>query len=45
MESKDEFKRIGIKNRTCHYFDDIVAVEDIYFNDILLDEEKKNKIK
>ena len=38
MESKDKFKKIDVKNRTCYYFDDPVRVRDIYFNDILSDE-------
>ena len=38
MESKDELKKIDIKNRTCYYFDDIINAVDINFNDILLDE-------
>ena len=25
-----------MKNRTCYYFDDIMAVTDIYFSDILI---------
>ena len=36
MESKDEFLKIDIKNRTCCYFDDIMTVEDIYSSGILL---------
>ena len=42
MESKDEFKKINIKNRTCYYFDYIVRFwdRDIEFKDILLDEKK-----
>ena len=36
MESKDEFKKIDIKNRTCYYFHDIMTVIDIDFSDILL---------
>ena len=38
MESKDELKKIDIKNHTCYYFDDIMRVRDrdIDFNDILL---------
>ena len=28
MESKDEIKKINIKNRTCYYFDDIMRVRD-----------------
>ena len=38
MESQDELKEVNIKNRTCYYFDDIVRVIDIDFNDILLNE-------
>ena len=38
MESQDELKEVDIKNRTCYYFDDIVRVIDIDFNDILLNE-------
>ena len=38
MESKDELKEIDIKNRTCYYFDDILAAMDIYSEDFLLDE-------
>ena len=34
MESKDEFKKIDIKNCTCYYFDDIVRVEEINFDNV-----------
>ena len=27
MESKDEFKKIDIKNHNCYYFDDIMRVD------------------
>ena len=39
MESKDKFKKIDIKNRTCYYFDDIIRFwhRDFNFIDILLD--------
>ena len=40
MKIKNEFKRINIKNGTCYYFDDIIRVEDIDFDNILL--EKKS---
>ena len=52
MESNDEFNidikrniiiEIDIKNRTRYYFDDVVRVEDLDFDDILL-EEKSYKI-
>ena len=39
MESNDELKEIDIKNRTCYYFDDIMTVKDICFDNISLDEE------
>ena len=41
MESKDELKKIDIKNRTCYYFDNIIRARnrDIYSTDILLDGE------
>ena len=40
MESKEELKKIDIKNRMCYYFDDIIRLWDtnIYSIDILLDE-------
>ena len=31
MESKNEFKKIIIKSRTCYYFDDIMEVDE-YIN-------------
>ena len=40
--SKDEFLKNDIKNRTCYYFDDIMRFEDIDFDNILLE---KNNIK
>ena len=36
MTSKDELKEIGIKNRTCYYFDNKMTVSSVGFNDILL---------
>ena len=40
MEHKDKLKEIDIRNRTCHYFDDIIRFWDrnIDFRDILLAE-------
>ena len=38
MESKNELKEIGIKNRACYYFDDTINGTDIDFGDIFLDE-------
>ena len=28
MDKNNEVKRVVIKNRTCHYFDDITKIED-----------------
>ena len=44
MESKTEFKKIDIKNRACYYFDNIIRVEGIDFDNILLDEKPRNSI-
>ena len=44
MESKNEFKKINIKDRGCYYFDDILKVEDINVNDILLGEKSYENI-
>ena len=38
MESKNEFEKIDIKNRTCYYFNDMMTDRDIYSSDTLLDE-------
>ena len=43
MESKNEFLKTGIKNRTCYYFDYTMEIIDINFGDILLDEKKIRK--
>ena len=37
MESHYELEKNNIKNLTCYYFDDIMRVEDIGFDNILLD--------
>ena len=41
MESKDELREIGIKNRTCYYFGDIMNAWDLDidtdFSSILLE--------
>ena len=42
MESNDELKEIDIKTCTCYYFDDVMRVVDIDFDNILLG---KNNIK
>ena len=33
----NEFKKIRIKNRTCHYFDDIIKLEDFDLDSTLID--------
>ena len=32
MKSNNELKEIDIKNRTCYCFDDIIKMEDFYFD-------------
>ena len=34
----NEFNDVLFKNRTCYYFDDIIKLEDFYFDNILIDE-------
>ena len=36
MKSKNELKEIGIENRACYYFDDIINCANIDFSNILL---------
>ena len=50
MESKDEFRKIDIKNYLmliiwCYYFDDTMRVIGIDFRDILLDRKSNKKYK
>ena len=44
MESKDELKEIDIKHCMCYYFDDIMRVIDIDFNDISLNKKSYENI-
>ena len=34
----NELKKVHIKNRICHYFDDIIKLEDFNLGNILIDE-------
>ena len=34
MDTNNELKEIDSKNCTCYYFDDIMQIEDIAFNNI-----------
>ena len=34
----NEFKKARTKNLTCYYFDDIIKLEDFYFDNILIDQ-------
>ena len=36
MEKYDEFKKIDIKSGTCYYFDEIIKIEDLNFDNILI---------
>ena len=40
----NEFKKVCIKNRTCHYFDDIIKLEDFDLHNILIDEKSHENI-
>ena len=40
----NEFKEVRIKIRTCYYFYDIIELEDIDFDDILIDEKSHENI-
>ena len=44
IESKNEFVKIDIKNRTCYYFIDIMEVNDINIGIILLDKKSFGNI-
>ena len=44
MESNGELIEINIKNHTCYYFDDIIKIEDVDFDNILLDEKSYKNI-
>ena len=43
-EKDNEFKKVGIKSRTCYYFDDIIKIEDLVFDSILLDKKSNENI-
>ena len=36
MENSDKLKLIDVKNRTCHYFNDIIKIEDFDLANILI---------
>ena len=44
MESKNEFKKIGITNSRCYYLDDITRVEDTDFDKILSSKKSNESI-
>ena len=44
MESNDELKEIDIKNRACFYFDDIIRIEKIDFDNVLSDKKSYENI-
>ena len=43
-ESNNELQEINIKNRTCHYFDDIIKIEDFDHGNILTDQKSCENI-
>ena len=38
------FKKFGIKNRTCYYFDNIIKLEDFDLDNILIDQKSHQNI-
>ena len=44
MESNDKLKEIDIKNGTCHYFDDIIEIEDVDLDSVLINEKSDENI-
>ena len=44
MDNNDKLKEIGIKNRTCYYFDDIIKIEDFDLDNISIDEKSYENI-
>ena len=38
MENNNELNKVGIKNRTCYYFDDIIDINNLGLGNTLLDE-------
>ena len=44
METSDKLKEIDIRNRTCHYFDYIIKIEDFDLDNVLIDEKSYKNI-
>ena len=42
MESNES--KVGIKNGTCYYFENIIKIEDFHFNNILLYEKSYENV-
>ena len=40
----NEFKKVRIKNWTCYYFDDIYKLEDLDFDNILIDKKSHKNV-
>ena len=40
----NEFKIVSTKNRTCYYLDDIIKIEDLDFDNILLDKKSYENV-
>ena len=40
----NELKKVWVKNRTCYYFDDLVKLEDVDFNNISLNKKSSENI-
>ena len=44
MESNNKLREIDIKNCTCFYFDEIIKIEDLDFNNILRNKKSRKNI-
>ena len=44
MDSNYELKELGIKNRKCYYFDDIIKIEEFDLDNNLIDEKTFKRI-
>ena len=42
MEKNNELIKVGIENRMCYYFDDVIRIEDFDSDNNLLDEKHEN---
>ena len=44
IKKNNRLNKVSIKNRTCHYLDDKIKIEDIDFENISIDENSSRNI-